>query len=130
MNEALEENPIPVGELSLQTVAMPRDTNAGGDIFGGWLVSQMDLAASVAATKIAGGRVVTVAIDNMSFLVPVQVGSIVSCYTQIMNIGRSSMQILVEVWTEDNCKDSVKTKVTEGIFVFVAIDKQGHTRAI
>jgi len=125
----LDENPEPSGELSLQTVAMPKDTNARGDIFGGWLLSQMDIAASIAAAKIAGGRVATVAIDSMSFLVPVQVGAIVGCYTEINGVGSSSIQVLVEVWAQ-NQTSTEKSKVTEGLFVFVAIDEDGRTRAI
>jgi len=125
----LDDDPQPNGELSLQTVAMPRDTNANGDIFGGWLLSQMDIAAGVAAGKVANGRVATVAIDNMNFLVPVKVGSIVGCYTEIVSIGRSSIQVLVEVWINAGLS-SQKTKVTEGLFVFVSIDETGHTRAV
>jgi len=125
----LDQNPEPSGELSLQTVAMPKDTNARGDIFGGWLLSQMDIAASIAAAKIAGGRVATVAIDSMSFLVPVQVGAIVGCYTEINGVGSSSIQVLVEVWAQ-NQTSTEKSKVTEGLFVFVAIDEDGRTRAI
>ena len=129
MMESINESPTPSGELSLQTVAMPKDTNAGGDIFGGWLLSQMDIAAGVAAAKIARGRVATVAIDQMAFLVPVKVGSVVCCYTNIQNIGRSSINVLVEVWIETDF-DNSKIKVTEGTFVFVAIDESGRTRAI
>jgi acyl-CoA thioesterase YciA len=128
MND-LDKNPEPSGELSLQTVAMPKDTNARGDIFGGWLLSQMDIAASIAAAKIAGGRVATVAIDSMSFLVPVQVGAIVACYTEINEVGSSSIQVLVEVWAQ-NQSSTETSKVTEGLFVFVAIDEHGRTRAI
>ena len=125
----IDTNPRPQGELALQTVAMPKDTNASGDIFGGWLLSQMDIAASIAAAKIAGGRVATVAIDSMSFLVPVQVGAIVGCYTEINGVGSSSIQVLVEVWAQ-NQTSTEKSKVTEGLFVFVAIDEDGRTRAI
>ena len=125
----LDDTPKPRGELSLQTVAMPRDTNASGDIFGGWLVSQMDLAAMVAATRIAGGRAVTVAINGMAFYTPVHVGAVVSCYTEVLEIGRSSMRINVEAWITE--KDSFEQmKVTEGEFVFVAIDKNGRTRYV
>lgn len=126
----INANPLPNGELSLQTVAMPKDTNARGDIFGGWLLSQMDLAASVAAQKIAQGRVATVAIDDMSFLVPVSVGAVISCYTEITKVGRSSIQVLVEVWMSDLGLHKELTKVTEGSFVFVAIDENGLTRPI
>ena len=128
MND-IDETPNPSGELLLQTVAMPKDTNSNGDIFGGWLVSQMDIAGSVAASKIAQGRVATVAIDNMSFLVPVKVGAVVSCYTEVLEIGRSSIQVLVEVWVS-NPHEEEQQKVTEGIFVFVAIDENGRTRAL
>lgn len=122
-----DDSPVPLGELALQTIAMPADTNANGDIFGGWLVSQMDLAAAIAAMKIAGGRVATVAIDSMVFLTPVHVGAVVSCYTDILEEGRSSIRISVEVWIQH--KSSFEpTKVTEGQFVFVAIDEHGRSR--
>lgn len=125
----LNDTPKPSGKLMLQTVAMPKDTNPAGDIFGGWLVSQMDLAGSVAAAQLAKGRVATVAIDSMSFMIPVKVGSIVSCYTDILATGRSSIQVQVEVWMcEPAGTESVK--VTEGVFVFVALDEQGKTRKI
>ena len=125
----MDDAPTPNGELALQTVAMPADTNANGDIFGGWLVSQMDLAASIEALKLVRGRVTTVAIDSMVFLTPVHVGAVVSCYSRVLEVGRSSIQINVEVWI--NHKVTFEpTKVTEGQFVFVAIDDNGRTRAI
>jgi acyl-CoA thioesterase YciA len=127
----IDANPSPNGELSLLTVTMPKDTNASGDIFGGWLLSQMDSAASVAATKVAAGRVATVAVDNMSFLVPVSVGATISCYTEIIKIGRSSIHVLVEVWMQKmRGQPEDPIKVTEGLFVFVAIDENGLTRQI
>ncbi len=131
---AIDEIPGPSGDLALQTIAMPRDTNASGDIFGGWLLSQMDLAGSVAAGKVARGRTATVAIDRMSFLVPVKVGAVVTCYTQVMAVGRSSIQVRVEVWATTPRAEwdsgNAQTKVTEGIFVFVSIDEKGRTRPI
>lgn len=129
MPNNIDSMPQPIGELTLQTVPMPKDTNANGDIFGGWLVSQMDLAGGVAAAKIAKGRVATVAIDRMSFMIPVKVGSIVSCHTSILNIGRSSIEVQIEVWM-DLLGENDKQKVTEGVFVFVALDDQGRTRAV
>lgn len=126
----IDDTPKPRGELALQSVAMPRDTNANGDIFGGWLVSEMDLAGLVTASRIAKGRVVTVAIDKMSFMVPVPVGAVVSCYTRVANIGRSSIQVEVEVWMYQPEDQSRQVKVTEGTFVFVAVDDNGRTRAI
>ena len=125
----IDEQPDPGGELSLQTIAMPCDTNSSGDIFGGWLVSQMDLAGSVHAGRIARGRIATVAIDRMSFMVPVKVGAIISCYTSLVSVGRSSIEINIEVWASYT-EHAERTKVTEGTFVFVAIDQNGRTRAV
>ncbi len=118
-------------ELALQTIAMPKDANANGDIFGGWLVSQMDLACGVTARKIAQGRVVTVSIDTMTFLVPVKIGAIISCYTIIEKIGHSSMKMKIEVCSLFPEKEkSTEVKVTEGTFTFVAIDNNGKSRPI
>ncbi len=125
----LDDTPTPRGELALQTVAMPKDTNANGDIFGGWLLSQMDIAGSITARKLARGRVATVAVDSMAFYTPVQVGAVVSCYTDVLEIGRSSIRINVEVW-KSQWEDFEPTKVTEGEFVFVAIDERGRTRQV
>lgn len=124
-----DDAPTPAGELALQTIAMPADTNANNDIFGGWLVSQMDLAAATAAIKIAQGRVVTVAINSMVFLTPVHVGAVVSCYANVLEIGRSSIKINVEVWINHKVTHE-PAKVTEGEFVFVAVDDRGSTRPI
>ncbi|MEH6548495.1 MAG: acyl-CoA thioesterase [Pseudomonadales bacterium] len=125
----IDDSPLPGGTLSLQTIAMPADTNAHGDIFGGWLVSQMDLAGMLAASREARGRVATVSIDGMSFMVPVKVGAVVSCYTEVSAVGRSSIEVTVEVWAYYVETDE-QMKVTEGNFVFVAIDKNGRTRAV
>ena len=126
---SVDEIPTPIGQLALQIIAMPADANANGDIFGGWLVSKMDLAGCVTANRLARGRVVTVAIDSMIFLSPVSVGAIISCYTKVINIGRSSMRIQVEVWSSE--PDEIeKQKVTEGLFTFVAIDKNRRTRPV
>lgn len=129
MSQTIDQAPVPSGELALQTSPMPKDTNANGDIFGGWLVSQMDIAGGIAAAAVAKGRVATVAIDRMSFMIPVKVGSIVSCYTEILNVGRSSITVQIEVWMEDIMTNE-KQKVTEGIFVFVALDTNGKTRVV
>lgn len=119
----------PRGEITIQTLAMPADTNANGDIFGGWLVSQMDLAAGVLAKKIAQGRVVTVAINSMTFLKPVHVGDVVSCHVELVKQGSTSMTIAVEVWAEPACLTG-KYRVTTGVFVFVAIDSNGKPRQV
>ncbi|EEB77239.1 MAG: acyl-CoA thioesterase [Halioglobus sp.] len=128
MND-IDSTPVPHGDLALQTVAMPKDTNPNGDIFGGWLMSQMDIAGMVTAAEVAGGRVATVAIDAMAFLTPVHVGAVVTCYCDVLEIGRSSIRIIVEVWINSK-HDGEPIKVTEGEFVFVAIDDNGRTRAI
>lgn len=119
----------PTGELALKTIAMPADTNADGDIFGGWLVSQMDIAGAAAARRAAKGRIATVAIEHMVFLRPVAVGSTVSFYTNILDIGRSSIAINVEVWCQHPTDEETK-KVTQGRFTFVAIDQNRRTRPV
>lgn len=119
----------PKGEITIQTLAMPADTNANGDIFGGWLVSQMDLAAGVLAKKTAKGRVATVAIHSMSFIKPVHVGDIVTCYAHLVETGNTSMTISVEVWTESAITFH-KYRVTEGTFIFVALDASGKPRKV
>lgn len=121
--------PSPRGQLCLQTIAMPKDANPYGDIFGGWLVAQMDLAAGVAARKRAQGRTATVAIDAMVFLRAVKVGDIVGFYTDMVSAGRSSMKIRVEVWALSDITGQ-HTKLTEGLFTFVAINDDGRTRAL
>ncbi len=119
----------PQGEIMIQTLAMPRDTNPNGDVFGGWIVSQMDLAAGVMAKKISSGRVVTVAIHSMSFLRPVHVGDIVICHVNLEKQGVTSLTLGVEVWVEKpGCSE--KYRVTQGTFVFVAVDSQGKPRKI
>lgn len=120
-------NDKPHGQLAIQTIAMPNNTNANGDIFGGWLVSQMDLAAGVIAKQRAGGRTATVAINSMSFHRPVQVGDLVTCYADLQRVGRTSMTIKIEAWVTHQTEQH---KVTEGIFVYVAIDDQGRPRVV
>lgn len=129
MNDFEQEDPIPQGDLALQITALPRDANGYGDIYGGWLVAQMDLAGTAMASRIAGGRVATVAIDRMAFLVPVPMGAQLSFYTQTVDIGRSSVRLLIEVWSDDP-RTSEWRKVTEAVFVFVAIDSDGRTRSL
>lgn len=124
-----EDKPKPVGALALQVVALPRDTNADGDIYGGWVVKQMDLAGTITAQRIAKGRVATVAMDAMVFLRPVLVGSTVSCYCRVVTIGRSSIAVLVEVWACHPAEGEQK-KITEAQFTFVAIDANRRTRVV
>ena len=120
----------PKGELALQTLAMPRDTNANGDIFGGWLVGQMDLAAGIVTKRAVHGRSATVAIKDVVFLKPVSVGAIVSCYAEIVKTGRTSLHIAVEVWASSYRTEDDWQKVSEGLFVFVALDAEGKPRVI
>ncbi|WP_454781387.1 acyl-CoA thioester hydrolase YciA [Legionella sp. WA2022007384] len=120
---------IPKGELTIQTLAMPADTNANGDIFGGWIVSQMDLAAGILAKRIALGRVATVSIHSMNFLKPVHVGDLVSCYVTLIKQGNTSMTLGVEVWAHPATQNETY-QVTEGVFIFVAIDEKGKARQV
>jgi len=95
-----EKHSLPNGEMVLRTLAMPADTNANGDIFGGWLMSQMDMGGAIQAKEIAKGRVVTVRVDGMTFLKPVAVGDVVCCYARCIRTGNSSITINVEVWVK------------------------------
>ncbi|MEY4589444.1 MAG: hypothetical protein RL497_1520 [Pseudomonadota bacterium] len=125
---AIDETPSPAGQLALQTLVMPKDTNSNGDVFGGWLMAQMDLAGAIVAREEAKGRVTTVAVGSMTFLRPVPVGATVSCYCIVLEVGRSSIKTRVEVWVKHY--DSERQKVTEGEFVYVAIDDSGRTRPV
>ena len=119
----------PEGTLSLQTIAMPADTNWSGDVFGGWIVSQMDLAGAIHAERFSKGRCATIAINQMTFLVPVKVGDVITCYTKILKVGNTSIQMEIEVWdSHDSSRDAVR--VTEGVFTFVAVDVAGNKRQI
>lgn len=119
----------PRGQLSLRTLAMPRDANPSGDIFGGWVISQMDIAAGMTASQRSHGRVATVAIDGMSFKLPVFVGDILCVYTETVGIGTTSMKIHVEAWALRE-RIGERVKVTEGLFTFVAIDGQRQPRPV
>ncbi len=121
--------PSPQGELVVKTIAMPADTNRYGDMFGGWLVSQMDLGGAILAHKCSHVRMTTVAIDRMIFIRPVYVGDVVSCFAHIAKRGNTSVGIGVEVWVERLADDSV-LKVTEGIFTYVAIDQNSKPTPI
>ncbi|OED44743.1 acyl-CoA thioesterase [Chromatiales bacterium (ex Bugula neritina AB1)] len=112
-----------------RTVAMPADTNPSGDIFGGWVLSQMDIAGGIAASQCARGRVVTASIDGMSFIKPVKVGDILGVYTEITRTGRSSIDILVEAWVRRD-QIGIREKVTEATFTFVAVDENGKSRPL
>src|SRR3989475_6557888 len=115
----------PRGELVIQTIAMPKDTNPNGDIFGGWLTSQMDLGSGILAAKTAQARVVTVAMEGMSFLEPVRAGDTVRCYARVEKIGGTSMTIPVEVWVTGS-RTGEGRRVTHGVFTLAAVDEFGE----
>ncbi|SIS70283.1 acyl-CoA thioesterase [Neptunomonas antarctica] len=117
------------GRLTTRTIAMPADTNPSGDIFGGWVLSQMDMAAGICAGQRAQSRVVTVALDSMSFIRPVKVGDILGVYTDITSVGRTSMNVHVEAWARRG-RIGTREKVTEATFKFVAIDDNGNPIAV
>ena len=121
----MEDANKPKGELVIQTIAMPRDTNRNGDIFGGWLVSQMDLGGAILASKVAKARIVTVAMEAMSFLHPVRVGDTVACYARVERIGRTSIRIPIEAWA-NRFMSVEEIRVTEGVFIYVAVDAAGN----
>ena len=124
-----QANAAPEGDLTLRTVAMPADTNPHGHIFGGWLMSLMDVAAGVAAGGIAKGRVATAAVSHLSFLEPVHVGDVVCCYTALRRIGRTSITMHVEAWVLRQNR-APRVKVTAAEFVMVAVDGQGRPRMV
>ena len=126
MSETAEK---PEGDLTIRTVAMPRDANPAGDIFGGWVLSQMDVAGGVAAGQRAQGRVATVAIDAMSFIRPVYVGDVLCVYSKIVRTGRTSISVELEAWAlRGRLGDRVK--VTEGVFTFVCIGEDGRPKEL
>lgn len=119
----------PRGDLTTRTLAMPADANPSGDIFGGWVLSQMDIAAGICAGQRARGRVATVAIDAMKFIRPVSVGDVLCVYSEIQKVGRTSLAIHLEAWVLKN-RIGERVKVTDGLFTFVAIDEAGQPRLV
>jgi acyl-CoA thioesterase YciA len=119
----------PRGELTVRTIAMPADTNANGDIFGGWVMSRMDQAGGIAGVERAKGRVVTVKVDGMTFIRPVKVGDVLCVYTEVESIGRTSMKIHVEAFSQ-RFMTHITEKVTDATFTFVAIDDEGRPRPV
>lgn len=123
------EKTEPTGELSIRTMAMPADTNPMGDIFGGYLLSQMDIAGGVYTQKIAKGRTVTISVDSMTFLKPLNVGDVLCCYCDTVKIGRTSIAVQVEAWTIRQFQ-SERELITEGLFTYVAIDADRKPRPV
>ncbi len=119
----------PHGALTIRTLAMPADTNPAGDIFGGWVMSQMDIAGAIAAVERVRGRVVTVAVEAMTFIAPVKVGDVLCVYTEIERIGTTSITVAVEAWVRRN-RVADRVQVTHGRFVYVALDEEGRKRIV
>jgi acyl-CoA thioesterase YciA len=119
----------PLGDLCIRTLAMPADTNANGDIFGGWLLSQMDVGGGIFASKVARSRTVTVAIEAMNFRKPVYVGDLVSVHATLVRIGRTSVTVRLEAWVLRR-KEMQSILVTDGNFTYVSIDDHGHPQII
>lgn len=124
----------PTGDMLLRTLAMPADTNPSGDIFGGWIMSQMDMAGGILAKEVTQSRVVTVAVDSIHFIKPVHVGDVVCCYGRVIRVGRTSITIHLEVWVKKglHLASSLpgRFKVTQAAFTYVAIDEDGQKRPI
>ncbi|MCP3690282.1 MAG: acyl-CoA thioesterase [Gammaproteobacteria bacterium] len=116
----------PQGELTIRTLAMPADSNPAGDIFGGWVMSQMDVAGGICAHERAGCRTVTVAVDRMSFIEPVSIGDVLCVYTRVLAIGNTSMEIQVEAWAQKHFRSGNRLKVTDAVFKYVALDDNGR----
>jgi acyl-CoA thioesterase YciA len=129
-----ENNVLPEGELLLRTSPMPSDTNANGDIFGGWIMSQMDIAGGMMAIEISGGRAVTIAVDAMKFIKPVKIGDVVCCYGKVSRIGNTSITIRLEVWVKKGFREMSDDgannffMVTEASYTYVAVDHEGRKR--
>lgn len=119
----------PKGELAIRTLAMPSDTNPAGDIFGGWVLSQMDIAGGIVTKNIAKGRTVTVAVDSMTFHLPVIVGDTICCYVDILKIGNTSIKASVEVWANRQYEEG-RVMVTKGIFTYVAVCSDRKPRPV
>ena len=130
MKPTEESLPLPRGTLCLQTIAMPKDANPNGDIFGGWLMAQVDLAGAVLPSRIAKGRIATVAVNEFIFKQPVSVGDLLSFYARVTRIGRTSITVHVEVHAERNPANLHVVKVTEADLTYVAIDANGQPRPV
>ena len=116
----------PRGQLTTRTLAMPADANPSGDIFGGWVLSQMDIAGGISSHERANCRTVTAAVDRMSFIEPVKIGDILCVYTDVVKVGNTSMDIHIEAWTQKRDGTHSQSKVTEAVFKFVALDDDGR----
>ncbi|HEX8049236.1 acyl-CoA thioesterase [Rhizobium sp.] len=125
----MNDSPKPRGELTLRTLAMPADANPAGDIFGGWVMAQMDLASGIRAAERARGRVVTAAVKEMAFELPVKIGDTLSVYTDIERVGRTSITLIVEAWAHRSRYNQME-KVIAGTFIMVALDENGVPKPV
>lgn len=119
----------PVGTLAIRVLAMPENTNPAGDIFGGWVLSQMDIAGGLITKKISKGRTVTIAVDSMTFLKPVSVGDTLCCYVEVIKTGRTSITVKIETWVSRQYEE-LREKVTEGTFTYVCVCSDRKPRPI
>ncbi|MGX9415890.1 acyl-CoA thioester hydrolase YciA [Vibrio sp. RC27] len=128
----IDDTQDPKGQLLSRTLAMPASTNANGDIFGGWIMSQLDLAGGILAKEISCGRIVTVSVSSITFRKPVTVGDVVCCYGECVKVGNSSMSIELEVWVKPILEDGIGARfmVCEATFNYVAVDSEGRPRKI
>ena len=127
----MDESPLDNRQPTIRVVARPTDTNSTGDIFGGWIMSQVDIAGSIAAYRLAKGRVVTVAVDSLQFHQPVLVGDLISCYAEVIRVGRTSVTVEVEVFAErDHNGEARHIRVTEARVTYVAIGPDGRPRPV
>jgi len=121
---------LPDEQPTMRLITMPRDSNAAGDVFGGWIMSQVDLAGSIAANRRAGGRVVTVAVNSFQFHMPVYIGDLISCYAKVTKVGTTSLSVFVEVYAQRYPTRTECIKVTEATLTFVAVDVNGKPRPV
>ena len=130
MNDPSTSVPLPNKDPTLRVIPMPADANHTGDIFGGWIMSQVDLAGSIPAVRLAQGRVATVAVNSFVFRQPVFVGDVVSLYAEVVKVGRTSITVDVEVYSQRRPEKELCVKVTEGTLTYVAVDDQRQPRVI
>jgi len=121
---------VPKGEMAIRVLAMPADTNPAGDIFGGWVLSQMDIAGGVISNRLSDGRSVTIAINSMTFHKPVLVGDTLCCYVDVIKTGNSSITLNIESWVRRQYDDDTRVLVTEGVFTYVAVNADRTPRNI
>lgn len=119
----------PKGKLAIRTLAMPADTNPAGDVFGGWVLSQMDIAGGLVTKKLTNGRTVTIAVDSMTFYKPVLIGDTICCYVEIIKTGKTSITTKIEAWVSRQYEEK-REKVTEGIFTYVAVCSDRKPRGV